>query len=647
MLKLLFLIFLFIIPITSNNSIHCGDREIQNCKKCGTGLLSDTCAECDEKSFPLFGNLNCFKCNDKEYGQVGCQGYCSSSEYEKFDNVICEEKGCKMGYYNLNGICFQCSMTSNNCTSCTYELTSSGKKEFKCLDCVGGLNGDLRIWESDGRCHTCKIDNCLECNYVKGTKNSICKKCIKDYYINGQGKCSKCYERNIIGGKCYYCSDSTEYSDRKNCSCNAYLYTLNTNNQISCVECPKNCSKCTYDKIEDSPVCSVCNTGYHLDSNHNCIYCEDNSCADCNLNPPNKPICTKCINGYHLIGNKCYKCPPNCSYCIEQLNSFNYLPTCKNCFTYFGLNENTNSCLECPNNCPTCKINGNSKVCDSCDNNYVMNKNRLCEKCSENQEIGGIGCLKCNYTSNINKCYECNANHIFIINDFVCKKPEDIGLNGYCFNATRLEDKYYCQNCRLDIYVLITHYNGMKDCYPREGNLVNCLEATQDENGKRQCTKCIYNYPLIRSDEYNQKICDNKCAFGFFFRNQSKWCFECDYTQYGNPGCNASFGCDYISSGNQLNCYGCKIGYFLYQYQCFNCSLKDNLCIECHFDQEEDKFICDKCKDGYYFNDKTGKCEIITYDEYSEITPGCVLSINNYTLYKEKYKCLLCKPGFF
>ena len=59
------------------------------------------------------------------------------------------------------------------------------------------------------------------------------------------------------------------------------------------------------------------------------------------------------------------------------------------------------------------------------------------------------------------------------------------------------------------------------------------------------------------------------------------------------------------------------------------------------------KKLIEKCDDKYYFNYKTGKCENITYDEYPEINPGCILSINNYTIYKEKNKCLYCKDGFF
>ena len=172
-----------------------------------------------------------------------------------------------------------------------------------------------------------------------------------------------------------------------------------------------------------------------------------------------------------------------------------------------------------------------------------------------------------------------------------------------------------------------------------------CIEAYEDKNENISCTKCKYNYPFIWSEEYNQSICDNKCAFGFFFRE--KWCYECDNPEKGNIGCNSSAGCDYVSSNNELQCNSCKPGYFVYLYHCLKCSSNDIRCIECHLDKKKDKFQCDKCIDEYYVNNKTGKCEIITYDEYPEVTPGCILSINNYTDYIKKNKCLYCKPGFF
>jgi len=144
--------------------------------------------------------------------------------------------------------------------------------------------------------------------------------------------------------------------------------------------------------------------------------------------------------------------------------------------------------------------------------------------------------------------------------------------------------------------------------------------------------------------EYNQNVCDEKCRFGEYLNLFDNWSHECDYI---NKGCNSSFGCNYTSSNNQINCFGCKPGYFLYLFQCIKCKEVDKNSLECHFDEIDDKLINDKCEDKYYLNNKTGKCEIITYDEYPEITPGCILSINNYTIYKKKNKCLLCKDGFF
>ena len=44
---------------------------------------------------------------------------------------------------------------------------------------------------------------------------------------------------------------------------------------------------------------------------------------------------------------------------------------------------------------------------------------------------------------------------------------------------------------------------------------------------------------------------------------------------------------------------------------------------------------------------KTGICDIITYDEYPEVTPGCILPINNYTLYINNNKWFSCKYEFF
>ena len=133
----------------------------------------------------------------------------------------------------------------------------------------------------------------------------------------------------------------------------------------------------------------------------------------------------------------------------------------------------------------------------------------------------------------------------------------EANLSIYCENAINVGDKanprYSCADCKNKTYIKINNSLGMSDCRPQKDILENCSQTNLDEFGIRHCTKCLYNYPLVWSDYYNQTICDNKCAFGFFFREPNKWCYECDHNSYGNPGCNASFGCDYISSGNLQN----------------------------------------------------------------------------------------------
>ena len=73
----------------------------------------------------------------------------------------------------------------------------------------------------------------------------------------------------------------------------------------------------------------------------------------------------------------------------------------------------------------------------------------------------------------------------------------------------------------------------------------------------------------------------------------------------------------------------------------------DLYCKECHYDEKKGKFKCDQCIDDYYFNIETEKCELITYDEHPEITPGCMIPINNLTYYQKNKKCFKCKQGFF
>ena len=188
--------------------------------------------------------------------------------------------------------------------------------------------------------------------------------------------------------------------------------------------------------------------------------------------------------------------PDKCvDFYYEKFNNINEVK-CKTCESYNILNETINRCISCPSHCPKCYFDENNTFyCDSCDFNYVLNESQLCESCSNNEEIGGEGCLECKYENGKNKCTKCRDDYIFIENDMVCKLPSEINLNEICERATRLQNnEYSCINCRKGNYTLMTNYNNTKDCYISKDEFFNCVEGYEDINGKKCCNKCIHNY---------------------------------------------------------------------------------------------------------------------------------------------------------
>ena len=240
---------------------------------------------------------------------------------------LCEENGCKEGQFNLNGICYQCSIKVVNCNKCSYAAPSgSSNKVFKCLECVGGLNGEYRV--INGICQTCQNKpGCQECSYVKGSLDDYtCNNCKNNYYPSN-GKCYECSykSRSITNGQCYdyYCPNGIS-SYKNYCNCNSnYILT----NQNTCIPCPNGCryNYCYYDNNANSAKCSSCDSGYALNSDNICISCGV-GCSSCYLNG-NDPQCTRCSYGY--IKNNNNKCenveiPANCnSYYNERFNNLN------------------------------------------------------------------------------------------------------------------------------------------------------------------------------------------------------------------------------------------------------------------------------------------------------------------------------------
>jgi len=607
------------------------DENSPNCSKCSYDYINGSqekifkCLGCDEPDLKVLNKKDgkCHKCLVTN---------CEKCDFDINDNDICEE--CITDYY-VNNV--------KTCSKCGWKYITGGEyyycpdktSEIKNFKCYGGFA------KGEGyNCLSCPT-GCSSCTYNTQTKTFHCSSCTSSRY-----------------------------------------YLLNG----ICNSCPAHCTSCNLNQ-NNIPVCTDCSEGYYILGNNcescgsNCNYCSGNKCGGCYL-------------GYCLDNGECIKCVDNCRTCTKESNGST---KCTNCDSSYALDSANNKCLYCPSNCDSCIYQNNDLICTSCYGNTILLNNK-CKPCSSDASIGGSSCSTCSYSGGSNKCKSCKSNDysyisnqykclpntnpeeeifgcitaslnngkydcsackpgfILITNDKKCKKPEDMNLT-YCASAFNKNSTdypvYSCNSCIISINNINSNYVELyknidnieiMNCVIREGKLIRCLKAKEQDDHNITCINCMSNFPFIWRIEYNQTVCDEKCRFGEYLDKAENYCHKCDYR---NIGCNSSFGCNYNSANTELDCYGCKSGYFLHLFQCIKCKTIDTHCSECHFDEIENKFKVDKCDDKYYLNNKTEKCEIITYDEYPEITPGCVLSINNYTIYKEKEKCLYCKPGFF
>ena len=646
------IIFLLILKLSmiKANSIKCGDKEIDNCKVCGQGEESESCATCEVEHFPVLDNLLCFACDDSIYGQVGCKGECDSSEYSKSGFAYCQE--CKEGYYNLEGICYKCEIGSPGCISCTYsEKEVIESKRFKCQKCLN--NEEYRI-DDNFRCEKCDelLSHCKKCHYSEGQPQ--CDECESDYFVNSEKTCSACYYQSISGGECHICS-SDLMPDFCRCSSNYFL------RDDSCVHCQDNfCSECVFNEETATTKCLRCYAGYTLNSENQCVSCEER-CNYCYLDNNNNSFCFNCESKKYLPdSSKCLVCSNGCSEC--EYDSDKKEAICTKCYDYWTLVEKDNQCNYCRSisetgeGCGNCLYNTSSEKyeCKTCDYTYNLGyyhydyayvKNTFqCLSNTNPERIGLYGCILSQYIQSSDKyeCLECKnyTDNYFIpvTTDKSCIIPSSVGLSNICLESEKIGDSYSCSKCKSNYTLVQDISTGIKKCYEREETLSYCLEGKL-EDGNFMCTKCVDN-----SLPHNNICSCNSDSFS----KDTKWCFKCNDLYKGNSGCDETKGCDYFSANDQLNCKECKDGYFEYtEGQCFLCSNEIPNCDKCHYDNTNKKLICDSCKEIYDLNIEDNICQLKECEEYPEISPGCVICKDKLDEYKEKNKCQKCKYGYF
>ena len=233
--KSLLILFLFCSIIASDEPMNHDRGIIDHCKKYNRTENSTICLTCENKYFLYYSNNSCIPCNDSVLGQIRCEGNCDGSNYETTKFAFCEEGGCKKGYSNINGICFNCSYSSPGCSNCTFDIQENHTLgNFECHKCI---NNEYRLTEY-GECEHCELYLCDECHYEENNDEAICDKCSDNAYNNSYGKCQECRWIDIEGGYCKVCSDNDTEYEEGSCRCGDG-YKLFDNSK--CLLCPYGC----------------------------------------------------------------------------------------------------------------------------------------------------------------------------------------------------------------------------------------------------------------------------------------------------------------------------------------------------------------------------------------------------------------------
>ena len=649
------LIFLLIFSIISQVfSLKCGDENIEHCLECGTGEEEGTCTKCEDNYFQFLFNYLCLPCDHLTYGDPGCQGNC------KMDNSIgfvCDEFGCKEGFYSLNKIdCMNCNAMGHEfCAKCSYlpplgqRPNETDDREFNCSECI---NDDYKIFP-DGRCHHCYKYACADCHFEENSYKSICDKCIYDYYLRGED-CVSCPHYGIYGGYCRRCTDDPADKDHIYCHCNLTYYQ---NSPHTCTDCPPGCWSCKYDELLKGPRCYSCRGGYVLNKRGTCTYC-GKGCSFCSLDQNENPLCHYCYGGYKLIDKKCYDCPSNCEIC--HLNEENDQFICDQCFYYSAMNSQK-QCIHCPSNCKTCEYDNNSNLkCTSCyywdwaRKYYGLNANSLCERCPNicrgcfwKESISGFGCSSCyfgyalkddqclscptipevgtgcehcsyNTTSNKYECYRCiNRNYCNVTNSYECipnTDPANTQLYGCLLGKYNYSShKYECNICKPEFIPILND----KNCRPPStANLhSDCREAINigtESDPIYSCTSCKGRYYL------HTNVTDHRGAHDCYpSTGELILCEKATKNEAGNLNCTKCMGnFKYIFSEtyNKMICNeNCEPDGFKKYFWCYKC--EDELvgnpgCLGaagCTYRSDNDQLNCNECKVGY-FEFTPGQC---------------------------------------
>ena len=344
---------------------------------------------CENNKLFTPDNINCFSCQSKKVGMIGCKGSCTFSN-KRENHILCEENGCKDGYIEESkGICKTCEEINQGCLDCHYDNNYpkdykglKRKRRFICDKCENGY-----LNNSDGICYSCSdlgLYGCQQCKWDENKDNDlICTKCIKDYFLREDGKCISCDDNKVrIKNKCIFCNETEDGIE-------------------GCTSCQSDGNVITK--------CNKCSNGYILfQGNNSCIKSDNyglekftNCISLANIN--NELQCTQCQVGSHILleENNEIKC---ISMNIIHTYDININKYCEKIINVGTEEKPKYSCEKCIDN----KLldlysenlirfifeNNNTAFCDIYDNDDKQLANCL-EALISKEDNKKIKCVKC------------------------------------------------------------------------------------------------------------------------------------------------------------------------------------------------------------------------------------------------------------
>ena len=625
----------------------------KTCKKRSLLSLSNECLEAINIGTELNPIYSCNKCNNetvlltKSNNISDCVGRSDNLAYcTKAKEEIDENK-----------ICIECVSQAHLSQSiCECDDDSFGFKNLACYKCDDETKGNYGCDAKEG------------CTYRPGIGQLNCNKCKNGFFEYTKGQCFSCYDEVEFCNKCHLDENEEFVCDEciDNFKYNKYEKTC----QLICAEYP-----------EISPGCIICNEEYK--SKGKCQACkpgyfktEDESCVYCRSEKYGGPACDRCIKSESDEKIICGSCDEN----IKVLNSKGKC--------YFTPNDLMENCI-------AFKFEGNDNeekiVCTFCKEGFYLDNNGNCvsflqyleinENC--NKIIYQIGLLNIHYIGPENieyyidgSMYPTDKYNAYLLNKTFSESLNEklrainLKITGKCKECNSgkvLDNSNKCITITVNdcsIISLIKHGYLYFECqsFCKNNKYPLVLLNINKENSEPSYIAVSEVYNLISNSE--MFLSDIKSLL-----NQPM-CI--DTSENNNINLENCLLVKYLENENKYICFLCNEGYFLDEEN--NKCIQLNEKMNCEYENIGTKtnpiLSCKKCigknyysyNNFYYYNEKENISKFFDYDardyllvkenninfcvKKDYILDNCLNATVDTTYAKDKYSCTSCSINY-